>query len=185
MPDDVQLLQDYARRGDVRSLTALVARHGAWLNALLRGLLPARADADDAFQEVWMRVIRRADGYRGGNVKAYLARIARTAAIDRLRRVERTVSLDVRDEEGVSCAENIPAPEPGPRDAVEVRASAEEVRAALRELQAGPRQVLLLRIEAEMSFREIAGELDVPIGTALTWMHAAVDHLKRKLGGRA
>ena len=185
MADDVQLLQDYSRRGDVSSLSALVARHGVWLTAFLRGLLPERADADDAFQDVWMRVIRTAENYRGGNVRSYLARIARSVAIDRLRTRARTVSLDAEDADGVPSAETLPATAPGTRERVEIKASAEEVRAALRELQEGPRQVLLLRIEAEMSFREIAAELSVPLGTALTWMRAATEHLKRKLGEQA
>ena len=48
MAEDADLLHAYARRGDVRSLSALVKRHAAWMQALLRGLLPSAADADDA-----------------------------------------------------------------------------------------------------------------------------------------
>ena len=182
MPDDAQLLLDYARRGDVGSLTALVNRHGTWLTALLRGLLPSEADADDAFQDVWMRVIRAADSYRGGNVRSYLARIARSVALDRLRQQGRTTSLDIADETGGTPAQDLPATGPGPGEAVELRASAEEIRAAVRDLPGTLRQILLLRIEAEMPYRDIAAELGLPLGTVLTWMRVATERLKKALG---
>ena len=94
MEEDVQLLFAYARRGDVQSLAALVRRHATWMQALLRGMLPVAADVDDVFQETWMRVIRAAPRYRGGMVKPYLATVARSAAIDHLRRTRAVVSLD-------------------------------------------------------------------------------------------
>jgi len=67
MPDDSQLLLDYARGGRLESLAALVDRHSKWLVAFLRGLLPTEADAEDAAQETWLRVIRFGETYRGGD----------------------------------------------------------------------------------------------------------------------
>ena len=184
MPDDVQLLQAYARRGDVGSLSALVDRHAVWLTALLRGHLRAKADVDDAFQEVWTRVIRSAGGYRGGSVRAYLARIAQTVVVDRLRRTRPTVSLDQPGEDGGTPLEDLPDTHPGTREAVDMRTSADEIREAVRGLPEGPRRVLLLRLEAELPFREIAGELGIPVGTALNWMHVATEQLRRRLRRR-
>ena len=155
MEEDVQLLFAYARRGDVQSLAALVRRHATWMQALLRGMLPVAADVDDVFQETWMRVIRAAPRYRGGMVKPYLATVARSAAIDHLRRTRAVVSLD--DEEGEGAA------------------------AAVGSLPEGPRQVLLMRVEGGLSFREIAAELAIPLGTALTWMRSATLKLRRML----
>ena len=97
MEEDSELLFAYSRRGDVESLSVLVRRHAVWMQAFLRGLLPTVADAEDAFQETWVRVVKSADKYRGGKVKPYLAVVARSAAIDRLRQMGRLVSLDVED----------------------------------------------------------------------------------------
>lgn len=184
MPDDAQLLADYARRGVVESLSALVSRHAVWLKALLHGLLPGKADAEDAFQEVWVRVIRSAGSFRGGSVRAYLARIARSVAVDRFRRELPTVSLDVPDATGGTPLEDLADEHPGTGEVLTARASAEEIRAAVRELPEGPRQVLLLRIEAELPFREIAEQLGIPMGTALNWMHVATEAMKKRLGRR-
>ena len=183
MEEDSQLLLDYARRGDVQSLAALVRRHATWMQALLRGMLPVAADVDDVFQETWMRVIRAASRYRGGLVKPYLATVARSAAIDHMRRTRATVSLDDEEGEGADVAATVAAEGLAADEAFESRATADDVRRAVKTLPEGPRQVLLMRIEGGLSFREIADELAVPIGTALTWMRSATLKLRKMLGG--
>ena len=153
------------------------------MQAFLRGLLPTVAAAEDASQETWARVVQCAGQYRGGKVKPYLAVIARSVAIDRLRQTGLLVSLDVEDGEGASVAERIPDASPSPVERFESKATAEDVREAVRVLPEGPRQVLLMRIEGELSFKEIASELGVPLGTALTWMRTATLKLKDMIGG--
>ena len=184
MEEDSELLFAYARRGDVKSLAALVGRHSVWMRALLRSLLPEAADADDAFQETWMKVIRSASSYRGGKVKSYLASAARSVAIDRLRRGGRTVSLDAEEGEGADAAASAADSSPTPGERFESKATSEDVRRAVRALPEGPRQVLLMRIEGDLPFREIAEELGVPLGTALTWMRTATLRLREMLGGK-
>ena len=163
------------------SISALVALHGKWLMAFLRGL--AGEDAEDAFQETWMRLLRLRVELREETVKAYLVKTARSVAIDRFRRRHPTESLDVVDERGESAAEEIADPSPSPAKRFESKATAREVREAVAELPFNWRQVVMMRIEGEMEFKDIASELGVPLGTVLTWMHRATDELKRKIGG--
>ena len=181
--EDRDLLLAYSRRGDVHSLSVLVRRHAVWMQTLVRGMLPTAADAEDAFQEAWMRVIKSAAGYRGGSVRAYLASAARSAAIDRLRRGGRAPVLFAQEPKDAPPVEDIPDAGASPVEHFESKATAEDVRLALRTLPEGPRQVLLMRVEAELTFREIASELDIPLGTALTWMRMATQKLKELLGG--
>ena len=183
MEEDAQLLFAYARRGDVQSLAALVRRHATWMQALLRGMLPVAADVDDVFQETWVRIVRAASNYRGGQVRPYLAAVARSAAIDHMRRTRAMVSLDDEQGDGAAAAESIADDGPGPDEAFASRATSEDVRQAIRVLPEGPRQVLLLRIEGDMSFKGIAEEMSIPLGTALTWMRTATRKLRDMLGG--
>lgn len=184
MADDPELLRAYASRGDVASLSALVRRHAVWMQALLRGMLPSAADADDAFQEAWVRVMKSAGSYRGGKMKSYLATVARSAALDLMRRSGRLASLDAGEAvRGESAADAVPDPAPDPGARFESSATSGDVRAAVRELPAGRRQVVLMRIEAEMTFREIAEAMGIPLGTALTWMREATEFLRKRLGG--
>lgn len=164
-------------------LSSLVAEHARWLTGFVRGLCANEADAEDAYQETWLRLMKAGDGYRGGSMRAYLARIARSAVVDRYRKSGRYVlSLDAPAEDGASAAEELSDPAATPERRFETAATHADVLAAVRTLPAGPRTVLLMRIEGELSFKEIAAALDVPLGTALTWMHAATVRLKRQLG---
>lgn len=182
MEEDEKLLLEYARCGDVKSLAALIRRHSTWMQALLRGMLHSVTDADDAFQECWMKVIRAAGSYRGGKVKSYLAAVARSAAIDHMRRERGFVSIDAEEGEGRTAAASAAAEAPTPGEMLERKATSEDVRRAVRALPEGMRQVLLMRIEGDLPFREIADALDIPIGTALTWMRNATIKIRSMLG---
>ena len=163
--------------------SAAVARHATWLSAFLRGLTRSEADAEDSFQEVWLRVFRGGGLGRVAAERAFLARVARTVVIDRYRREARYVhSLDVVDDTGQTEAESLPDETPGPSEKVEKTATHEDVLQAVRRLAPGPRQVVLLRIEGELTFQEIADELKVPLNTVLTWMRRATQVLKHTLG---
>lgn len=163
------------------SIQALVAEHGRWLMAFIRAL--AGDGVEDVFQETWLRLLRSRTELRGSGVKTYLVKTARSIVIDRLRRRRPTESLEARTENGEAFAEEVADTAPTPSEAYESKATAADVRAAIAALPFNWRQVVLMRIEGEMEFREIASELGVPLGTALTWMHQATVELKRKLGG--
>jgi len=186
MPDDSQLLLDYARGGRLESLAALVDRHSKWLLAFLRGLLPTEADAEDAAQETWLKVIRFGASYRGGSVRAYLVRIARSVVADRFRRVGvPTVSLDAGEGEVQSVADGFSDGTLPPDEVFETRATAREIRTMVRELPPRMREVFLMRVEGELAFREIADQLEIPLGTALTWMRSATIRLRKAFGASA
>ncbi len=110
-------------------------------------------------------------------MRAYLMRIARSVVIDRFRRRGApTVSIDAEEPEGLES--RLAAESPTPALDCERAANAEAIRNAVRALPERQREVLLLRIDGELSFKEIAAELGIPLGTALTWMHAATMKLK-------
>ena len=165
-----------------KELSALVATHGVWLSALLRGLTRCEADAEDAFQEVWMRVIKLGGLPKGASPRAYLASAARSVVIDRYRRdgCGREVFADAASEtEGGLAVAEIADDAPAPDARCESAATHEEILAAVRALPSGMRSVVLLRIEGELSFQEIADELGVPLGTVLSWMRRATMKLKK------
>jgi RNA polymerase sigma-70 factor (ECF subfamily) len=115
-------------------------------------------------------------------VKPYLATVARSAAIDHLRRTRAVVSLDDEEGEGAAVAATAADEAPTAGEAFESQATSDDVRRAVSTLPEGPRQVLLMRVEGGLSFREIADELAVPLGTALTWMRSATLKLRKMLG---
>lgn len=180
MPEDDQLLLNYVRRDDIVSLSAFISRTAKSLRAYLRGMTACDADAEDAFQECWMRIIKSSHSYRGGSARAYLMQVARSTIIDRFRKNGYLmVGLTMEETDGLTVAE--PLDEKTPADVFEARVDAETVRRAIRTLPLRQREVLLLRIEGELSFKEIAKELAIPLGTALTWARVATERLRKLL----
>ncbi len=162
------------------SIPSLVATHGKWLMAFLCGLLGAD-EAEDAFQDVWLRVIS-AGSATGGGMRAYLAHTARSVAIDRFRRRRPTESLDAENADGDSRLDDLVDPSPSPVARFESKATAQDVRSAIMTLPPVQRQVVLMRVEAELDFNEIATELGLPRNTVLSHMRRATIELTRLLG---
>lgn len=103
--------------------------------------------------------------------------------IDRSRRRKHEAApLNYSPEESDSPEERVPDPAPLPSRTVETRDTEAEILAAVQILPDVQREVLLLRLEAGLSFKEIARIQKVSINTALGRMHYAVtklrDHLK-------
>lgn len=167
--------------GGNRELSELIATHGVWLSALLRGLTRREADAEDAYQEVWLRLFKAGGLPKGASPRAYLATSARSVVIDRYRREGREELLSEGEDAETLGGELTEETTPATR--FEAHATHEEILAAVRRLPVGPRTVVLLRIEGELTFQEIADELNIPLGTALTWMRGATRKLRELLGG--
>lgn len=155
-------------------LPKLISEHGLWLSGFLRGLTRSEADAEDAYQEVWLRLLKRGGLPQGANERAYLAKTARAVVIDAFRRFSQ--KTEPLTEDLVDTA-----PEPSRR--FETSATHEEIIAAVRALPEPMRSVVLMRVEGELTFEEIAAELKLPLGTALSHMSRATARLKKELGG--
>ena len=168
-----------AWQGDHAAMETLYHRHAGPLMAFLRLRTP---DADDVFQETWIRAIRYLRRFKRGSFRAWLIVIGRNIIIDRYRRDKPADSLDA------PYKGELPAPveflaDPSPA-ALEQMASDEalrEIGRAVDSLPAPQREVFLLRTQQELTFKEIAELLDIPINTALGRMHTAVTKLRAKL----
>jgi RNA polymerase sigma-70 factor (ECF subfamily) len=151
--------------GSESALGTLVDR---WRGPLF-GFLQRRSgpvDADDLFQETWLRVVRarrRFDPRR--RFSTWLFQIANNLCRDRFRRA--AVAL-----RGRAAFVEIPrAAEPGP----DVRIDLERRLAALPDRL---REVLVLRYLRDLGEREIAEILEIPPGTVKSRLHAAVRALR-------
>ena len=171
------------RNGDAMALNALVGRYQGPLHGYLRAMSGSAADADDLFQETWMRVIRNPGSFRGGAFNAWLWRIARNLLIDRLRRRKPEISLDAETDEGTAYGEMTPAVGPEPGADVEAAELGRMVASAVAKLSPDQRDVFLLRTQVGLSFAEIAKLKKMPLNTALGRMHYAIQRLRQELGG--
>lgn len=177
MDSDGDLLIQY-RNGSIRALEQLVERYRRPLFGFILNMLEARGEADDIFQEVWFRAIKSLDRYRDEKFLSWLFRIARNLMIDRYRSRKALVSLESENPEGVALEDTIP--DSGRSASVQAahRDTGRRIAAAVASLPVAQKEVFLMRMEGELSFKEIAKIQRVSINTALARMQYALSKLR-------
>jgi len=117
------------------------------------------------------------------NFEGWLFAIAHNLAIDYLRR-RRPESLDEPTLSGETHSERTPSKDPGALERLLSSERADLVVEAVASLPISFREVLALRFEEEMKLEEIAGALDIPLGTVKTRLHRALKALRQALESR-
>jgi RNA polymerase sigma-70 factor (ECF subfamily) len=131
------------------------------------------ADAEDAFQETFVRVVRKRASYSGrGTWKSWLYAIALNVGRSGLRRAARKRIAVPLEKEPVS---------PPPSDEVEREDERRRVASAVRKLPQPQREVVVLKVYEDMSFPEIAATLERPVGTVKSQMRYALQRLRNEL----
>lgn len=135
-------------------------------------LTRSAADAEDLVQEAMLRAFRRFDLYEAGtNIKAWLFRIVRNTWINRYR-ASRARPREVSFEDSGAGDEAAPGLRPPtPEEAVLDGVVAEDVSRAIDALPEAYRSVVVLVLLEELSYREVAEALSVPIGTVMSRLH--------------
>ena len=177
---DNDLLHAVAR-GDESALAACYDRYRLILFGFVLRILNDRQEAEDVLQEVFLQVWRRAGDFDEARGRAFtwLATIARSRALDRLRatgsRARLTEEAAQRPADEVSDVA---------LDALRSEKSA-IIRNALAELTDEQRKVLLLAYFEGLTQTEIAGRLGDPLGTVKTRMRSGLIKLRELLGQHA
>lgn len=163
------LVRDIAA-GDHAALGALYDRHAPLVNGLALRILRNVTEAEEVVQEVFLQVWHQATRFdrKRGSVSGWLCVIARSRALDRLRR-----RIARREEP----EEALPVPTATPRTD-----EALAVRAALDALSAEQKLALELAYYEGLSQSEIATKLGQPLGTVKTRMRSAMIRLREVLG---
>lgn len=153
---------------------SIINKHGPAVWQTAYRLLGNHADAADCFQETFVSALKVSRKQRVRNFSALLVRLATTRAIDRLRKRFRhsQVSADVADLAAV------PSANPNPVQQAQTRELATRLRKALTQLPQQEAQVFCLRYLNDMSYRQIAKELDIKGNTAGVLLHRARTKLR-------
>ena len=201
---DADLLSAW-RAGDVRAFDLLYDRYRLPVYGFLVRLLGDRALADDVHQDLWLQVIERGGDFRaGGNVRTWLFTLARSRALDRLRRDavrdgSRGRDRDARAGRGdpnaargaytsgghalQANAEDAAATPPDLQEQARLQGErAVLLQGALAQLPEDQRSVFLLREEGELSLPEAAAVLGIPYETAKSRYRYALARLRDYFG---
>ncbi len=132
--------------------------------SLARWLVRDPALAEDVVQDAMLRALRHISGFRGENARAWVLRIVRGVAYDRLAAGRRGGEVPFTDDHAKALVDAAPTPEA----ALAEQQRHASLQAALEALAPELREVIVLRELEEMSYRDIAEVAGVPIGTVMS-----------------
>ena len=169
------------KRQDPELLDQLIETYQHRLMRYLMFLTSKREVAEDLFQEVWIRVLRRGSQYNGkARFDTWIFTIARNLVID-LSRKRTMASLDEMregNEESDTRPFEIAGEGPSPLDQFQYREDAAELSKVMLTLEPSYREVLTLRFHEEMSLEEIAGVTRAPLSTVKSRLYRGLAALK-------
>jgi RNA polymerase sigma-70 factor (ECF subfamily) len=172
--DDIQLLRRLGQ-GDESAMAEFYREHGRVVLAHVLLVVGERVLAEEIVQDTMLAVWRGAGSFRGeSSVRSWVIAIARRQTRDRLR------GHRLRVVDDAFLAEQ-PGPGPGPEATALDRAELAEVREAIGDLAAPHRELLGLVFGAGLSLPEVAGVLEIPVGTVKSRLTAARTALSRIL----
>jgi len=139
------------------------------------------ADAEDLVQETYVRALQAMGRLRAGsNIKGWLFTILRNIWFNQLREWRNGPQMiDIEIGDGVSGS--IVEPSKNSHDLHVSKMETEQVRAAIQELPIPFREIIPLREYEELSYQEIAGVLDCPVGTVMSRLGRARAKLRELL----
>ena len=172
--------QNHAQKAELTSFEDVMLPHLDAAHNLAKWLLRNEQDAQDVVQEAFLRAFKSFGGFHGSNGRAWLLTIVRNTCYTLLKKnrvADLTTPFDeeihASDEKSVSAATILERSE----DAVLIREAMDELPAEFRE-------ILTLRHQEDLSYKEIADIAQIPPGTVMSRLARARVKLKERLAAR-
>jgi len=147
---------------------------------LARWLLHNEQDAQDVVQEAYLRAFRSFGGFRGSNGRAWLLTIVRNTSYTLLKK-NHAVDFSTTFDEELHGGDSDPV---SPVTILEESEAAGLMRNAIEELPPEFREILVLRHQENLSYKEIADIVQIPPGTVMSRLARARAKLKEIVANR-
>lgn len=177
--DDSVLVKEYIN-GDERALETLINRHNQRISSFIYSKVLDRDVTEDIFQDTFIKVIKtlkKGNYSEEGKFLPWVMRIAHNLIIDHFRKNKRMPMFEGNDDFNIFSIIGDDKPN------VEKQLIKDQIDSDLRvlidELPDDQREVLLMRIYRDMSFKEISENTGVSINTALGRMRYALINLRK------
>ena len=189
--DDTQERDLMARiaKGDGRAFEELYRIYAKAVGNFLFRMCYDTGMAEDCLQDVFLRLWKAAPSWRGeGKVSTFIFQIAKNLGLDAREKAQRARAHGFGgsgNEDGNAQlggrAEEPASQEPGPAQRLAGEELREAVRRAVESLPVEQRLVVQLALTEELTYREVAEILQLPLGTVKSRMAAAAESLRKKL----
>jgi RNA polymerase sigma-70 factor (ECF subfamily) len=166
-----------AAEAELASFEEAMLPHLDAAHNLARWLLRNEQDAQDVVQEAYLRAFKSFAGFRGSNGRAWLLTIVRNTSYTLLRK-NRAVDLTTAFDEEIHTAE---CESPSPETILEHSEDSELIKGAIDQLPAEFREILILRHQEDLSYKEIGDILKIPAGTVMSRLARARAKIKEYL----
>src|SRR5437870_12011582 len=169
-----------AQEQELASFEALMLPHLDAAQNLAKWLLRNEQDAQDVVQEAYLRALKSFSGFHGSNGRAWLLTIVRNTSYTLMKK-NRAVDLTTTFDEEIHTAGHESV---SPATILEHSEDAELIKEAMDELPVQFREILALRHQEGLSYKEIAEIAQVPPGTVMSRLARARAELKEYLAAR-
>ncbi|MFP4104762.1 MAG: RNA polymerase sigma factor [Phycisphaerae bacterium] len=175
-----------AQAGQAEAYRTLMEEYAPRLYGYFFRSTRSHHDAEDLLGEMMLRLVKNLKKYDDrGRFEPWLFRIAANMVRDRIRRKKTAptrISLFKEEDEGLSLGDSLEANNKPVDHRMQLAEASVELQAALEKLDGTTREMILLRHFGQMSFKEIAGIFDCPLGTVLARVHRGVKSLRKIMG---
>ena len=188
--DADELLIERIRAGDMAAYNVMVIRHYDRIFSRVLQLLNNKQDAEEVTQDAFIRAHRGLENFRGdASFSTWLYQIATNLAHNRYwywfrRKRDQSISLDQPQcEDGSLTLENVmPCEDENPAEAVVTQEFVDRVSACMQYLNDKHKEVLILRNVKNLTYDEIAQQLEISVGTVKSRIARARESLRGLLG---
>ena len=173
---DIENLLSRLTLGDRKALSQLYDKTSAKLFGVCLRVLNDRAAAEDALQDTFVKVWKRADRYAANGLSpmTWLITIARNTAIDSLRR-RKTAGEDLSE------ADAVPSAGPTPEAAAIASSEAARIGACMDTLEPDRRAAVRGAYLEGQTYADLAKVHDVTLNTMRTWLRRSLEKLRECL----
>ena len=188
--DADELLIERIKAGDMAAYNVMVIRHYDRIFSRVLQLLKNKQDAEEVTQDAFIRAHRGLENFRGdASFSTWLYQIATNLAHNRYwywfrRKRDQSISLDQPQcEDGSLTLENVmPCADENPAEAVVTQEFVDRVSACMQYLNDKHKEVLILRNVKNLTYDEIAQQLEISVGTVKSRIARARESLRGLLG---
>ena len=188
--DADELLIERIKAGDMAAYNVMVIRHYDRIFSRVLQLLNNKQDAEEVTQDAFIRAHRGLENFRGdASFSTWLYQIATNLAHNRYwywfrRKRDQSISLDQPQcEDGSLTLENVmPCADENPAEAVVTQEFVDRVFACMQYLNDKHKEVLILRNVKNLTYDEIAQQLEISVGTVKSRIARARESLRGLLG---
>jgi RNA polymerase sigma-70 factor (ECF subfamily) len=185
MNKDLKQLSDQAlvqlfRQGNQSAIAELISRYQSNVYTSIYYLVKDKYIAEDLFQDTFLKIMRhlQKDKYEEqGKFLPWTLRIAHNLCIDYFRKIKQQAKITTSD--GTDFFARYTFNEDHAESNLIKRQTENTVQNLIDQLPQEQKEVVLLRIYGELSFKEIAGITEVSINTALGRMRYALNNMRR------